>query len=1192
MQKEYFSYEMGAAFDVLFLSWFNTRDVRVREQVVEALGVMAGLLDKSKVLDLSPKLIAAYLPLYSRGRQVIASAISGKEFHLYVATQSFNQILCASFAASRNVLQPHVQEIMSTLFNHICALVDYSQPHSLRNHNELLRCFATLTKYFNEPVIAFILQKLENNNANIKSGALATLKHIINACTDYIETKLTSILFALRLVISEQESNKVKKLVAQVIVAIAHHGFLVVDGGQTLIKFVVKQCALPPTGSSRRSSATDPDDISNEALRHMCENVMNLLVTTVDGIETVLWPHLFELMVQPEYSNALPVIYRSLAQVASKVKADVESPVEFDIDFANNPAVPQPHAVLARLAVTIGTRPAEQLIEGVRLMQLIAPLIHKALPVLWSVVLDKLLREDMLEKSGEQWQASFLALVNQSLIEIDDIEFTKQFGKALLAQMAFYREQPDHKHFLLHLLGNVIRRLASKSFSLEAIDAMFNDIDHGSDLERRGLAYAIGQTSAHHLDLVLVRLEHYAESKRGSGLLNLVMDSVRLPATSDTNERVRAAVMLCYGQACKYAPPDLLVTRIETPILRTIATYYEQSRDPLVKKCFLESVKVIAESVHPKSLNMSFTLRSRNELLHAMISVLKDAQMISEQQTLLAVDAIASLVQLDPPLGDSEKINVIEVVSRVTLSTYNNEQLITALHNVVRQIVIIDRHAADSLELCVRTVAKWLVSKLDFERENGIEVIERVLASYLSGVGDKYQVFEPLGALLALLLPGCFDSVLQVRYKSFVCMRLSCAISDKMRGRSSDQDATISGLERFADACSQQDKPVDVRDLTKVVAQRLQLDNCSAGAFLTSLSSGINDTLPEGSIGACDVIKTYIETRGGELDKDVPALLSALSVKLHTINSSDIRRCILDALNTLAKGHLAGCVAFLLKSRVPLDDVSVTVWRNFAATDDELCKQLVHVLLDVLDAKNVDELRNSPSSDSSPSPVVTHKSVVAVCALREIFSASSIERIGSAIYGRLFACLFMVVCEYVDGVYYADEPPLSNSSRSSSGVSSKLSPSQQVKPGRFAVEALKTFFVFAQQANLLSDISSSVWRQIEDAGNFPDAVIAMSKAVCSPQTVKAVACLEKDAAHGSEKQRLVRVAIYSELVAQKCTQDAAMVELLTNSLLNALNDESPLVRCVAIRGLGRVAVSDTNNEIVSALSCCVTNLPL
>ena len=48
------------------------------------------------------------------------------------------------------------------------------------------------------------------------------------------------------------------------------------------------------------------------------------------------------------------------------------------------------------------------------------------------------------------------------------------------------------------------------------------------------------------------------------------LNDVNQDLTSDTDERVKATLMLCYGYVALYAPPSLIVSRMEATVLRTI----------------------------------------------------------------------------------------------------------------------------------------------------------------------------------------------------------------------------------------------------------------------------------------------------------------------------------------------------------------------------------------------------------------------------------------------------------------------------------------------------------------------------------------------------------------------------------------------------------------------------------------------
>lgn len=67
----------------------------------------------------------------------------------------------------------------------------------------------------------------------------------------------------------------------------ATHGFLECEGGQQYILFIVRQCSLVLSQQSKDKLA-----VTNEQVRTMCDDILKLITTTVEGLEKVGWRHL------------------------------------------------------------------------------------------------------------------------------------------------------------------------------------------------------------------------------------------------------------------------------------------------------------------------------------------------------------------------------------------------------------------------------------------------------------------------------------------------------------------------------------------------------------------------------------------------------------------------------------------------------------------------------------------------------------------------------------------------------------------------------------------------------------------------------------------------------------------------------------------------------------------------------------
>uniref|UniRef100_A0A8C4DC57 HEAT repeat-containing protein 7A n=1 Tax=Dicentrarchus labrax TaxID=13489 RepID=A0A8C4DC57_DICLA len=317
VRKDTFSSEIYAAFDILFNNWLQSRESKLRLTVAEAVGSMCHLMTSDKLEEQIPKLIPSILSLYKKNNE-----------H-YIISKSLCQVIDASVNMGSRVLETQLDSLLFALHQQVSAPVDYSNPPTVKNHNEVLRCFSLLANSFPDRLVIFVLQKLENSNERSRVGSLAVLRHLINSSTSTMEGKKLLILASIRQPMADH-SNKVKKRVIQVISAMAHHGYLELEGGELLVRFIVQHCALHDT-YQRGQRPTDPEEVTNESLRAMCDNTLHLLTTTVGRLADVLWPKLLYFLTPPQFSNATTPLCKSLIELGNKKKNNQDP--SFNIDF-------------------------------------------------------------------------------------------------------------------------------------------------------------------------------------------------------------------------------------------------------------------------------------------------------------------------------------------------------------------------------------------------------------------------------------------------------------------------------------------------------------------------------------------------------------------------------------------------------------------------------------------------------------------------------------------------------------------------------------------------------------------------------------------------------------------------------------------------------------------------------------------
>uniref|UniRef100_A0A8C1L393 Maestro heat-like repeat family member 1 n=1 Tax=Cyprinus carpio TaxID=7962 RepID=A0A8C1L393_CYPCA len=317
VRKDTFSSEIYSAYDILFNSWIQSRESKLRLTVAEALGSMSHLMAHDKLEEQLPKLLPTILGLYKKNSE-----------H-YIISKSLYQVLEASVNMGSRVLETQIDGLLVALHQQICSPMDFNNPPTVKNHNEVLRCFTILANTFTDRLMVFVLQRLENSNERNRMGSLAVLRHLINSSTSIMETKRLLILASIRQPLADH-SNKVKKRVVQVISAMAHHGYLELEGGDLLVRFIIQHCALPDT-YHRGQRPPDPEEVTNEALRSMCDNTLHLFTTTVGRLTDVLWPMLLCYLTPNQYANATTPLCKSLILLANK-KQTAQEP-NFIIDF-------------------------------------------------------------------------------------------------------------------------------------------------------------------------------------------------------------------------------------------------------------------------------------------------------------------------------------------------------------------------------------------------------------------------------------------------------------------------------------------------------------------------------------------------------------------------------------------------------------------------------------------------------------------------------------------------------------------------------------------------------------------------------------------------------------------------------------------------------------------------------------------
>ena len=67
-------------------------------------------------------------------------------------------------------------------------------------------------------------------------------------------------------------------------------------------------------------------------LKSMCENILQLMTSTISTMAPVLYPFLLELFMPTEFTDATAVISKALAQIGNKLLEDDSDLYDLDYD--------------------------------------------------------------------------------------------------------------------------------------------------------------------------------------------------------------------------------------------------------------------------------------------------------------------------------------------------------------------------------------------------------------------------------------------------------------------------------------------------------------------------------------------------------------------------------------------------------------------------------------------------------------------------------------------------------------------------------------------------------------------------------------------------------------------------------------------------------------------------------------------
>ena len=493
---------------------------------------------------------------------------------------------------------------------------DYNNPGTVRNHNEVLRCYDIMFRHFPSKLVGGLINKVESSEERLKIGALTVVKHLLHLPSPVLGDRLEDIVTMVSSKLGDTNRN-VQRSLAQIILMLGHHGVLVGDRGRACLEFIIKLCGSCEVGGENISQA---GTTYSESLGEMCANILQLLSTGVPSVETLLWPQNLDYLLSPNHEAAVPAVTRSLAHLAVSNKA-VVSWAQFQ--YCSSPTV-----LLARLLVLASVPQVGG--RGGHILRFLQQFSHNLQPRLGSVwearfpLLLHYLEQHKEKVDLAQWQDWLLALSLDSLTKVEDESFTLDLISSLVEQLASYSSETREKSFSVLLCGQLLTLVTSKQTILDTLSSIFLVSLDRNPKDAESCAKAFGLCASTHLELVLKKLEmlhSQQSSKKSTSFFGLLRDR----SSEETQLRELVIILQCLGSTASQAPPSELGQHSEVMVARFLAPALADCRDSgPVREAVLASVTQLALALKQvDEIQEDFSVAQHDELLTSAISILQ-----------------------------------------------------------------------------------------------------------------------------------------------------------------------------------------------------------------------------------------------------------------------------------------------------------------------------------------------------------------------------------------------------------------------------------------------------------------------------------------------------------------------------------------------------------------------------------------
>ncbi|KAL0248099.1 hypothetical protein GEMRC1_003336 [Eukaryota sp. GEM-RC1] len=1037
----------------------------------------------------------------------------------------------------------------------------------LRVWSECVRCVDSLflSSLTRETVLDYFLNSITTPGTSINlCTAFLIVKHLLSTHSDTFDEKRDTLVAMCRGSTNTQ-SVPVKKALVEMTATLARSGFISINGAQELIDFVVS-CA-----------ATDPSTPAAKNLVRVSEDVLNLIVTTIEEIHTLLWPQMIEQLKPLTNFSAAPIICKCLTTLYMSLPEDMKGPVSTK-EFRD---LPKLDWMVAMMFVFLNNCKNSKHVDCVLgwfdCIREVYDLEEKSSEVVAEHV--QHLRE-LDFKNFSNFENHLLIFFVKLLASTSD-QFHEDVASKFQAIIGCLTDS-ELKKSILRFVGALASLSKGKDFVFKTVDWLLSITNFSDERQRSGLAVALGLVSEHHLDPVLDAL--------GSAMTNGVQGQNVAQPQND----LIASLLICFGFVCKHAPVNLLAPRLETYVLPHIKPYLSKPRvSPPIREAALTCTNLLAKAINPSKLAESssgtvtrFLFKPRDELLNLVVDLTNPAEIPDQYVFTIrfkALAAFSSLILLAPALSSALSSTCLSSILRLTAvqngSAKERKELQDKLERCISSLLD-SNPSLDNLISIAENVFQWLEGTPD-TTATALLCLKSALHRFIEIISQEVEsdqnkqvddVDFPIGNLLGPLIPSGFHSLKTVRVQALECIEL-CLYAHHIFSSSKMTKEKLT-------------PPDSLRKLTQTKMLLSDEVNTAGSNCLGSHTAGLLSSQqvldmvlvlgrflvtcqPATASYCASFLSSLIAAKGDKISKEVVGILTSLLSLLgqsgcseHTaVGDGSVPGALLEPLLLLCEQHQSVALDFLLSSfdtKVEQQVIGKPTAALIRGIIGKSCGPAV--LLRVIDSLNSGQQYDAPRGKAiQPAGITCGLSLI----LNECLSSKFFEQV---IKADLEA-------------ESDDEDKVSLWTAICCSILLRIGCCKELvafDAHSYALKSLSLFLSIKCNATFNSHVSNTgTFSHLGSSQSLCHGItnVSFSLVKTKPEMMIQVhRYLSKFFSASYPGQRLVATAVSGEFIRHFSKPSKFMMTLI-NSILSRTTDEDSDVRLLAIRGLGNVAIS-------------------